>query len=175
MEMEESIGKEYLSNATEEFMKLKKLAEKAMAQLEPNNYHWQPDQESNSIAIIIKHLSGNMISRWSDFLATDGEKPNRNRDNEFIDDIDSVETLMTKWERGWVCLFKTLSNLREEDLNKTVYIRGEAHSVIKAINRQISHYANHIGQIVYISKQLKSDTWKSLSIPRGKSADHLPK
>lgn len=173
--MEGSIGKEYLSNVIEEFGKWKKLAEKAMVQLEPDDFRWQPDRESNSIAIIIKHLSGNMISRWTDFLATDGEKPDRNRDGEFIDDIDSVESLMSRWESGWECLFQTLSGLREEDLNKTVYIRGEAHSVIKAINRQTAHYANHVGQIVYIAKHLKSDAWKSLSIPRGKSADFLPK
>lgn len=173
--MEESIGKEYLSNAIQEFRNLKKLAEKAMAQLEPNDYHWQPDKESNSIAIIIKHLRGNMISRWTDFLTTDGEKPDRNRDDEFIDDIDPVESLMSEWERGWDCLFNTLSGLKGEDLLKTVFIRGEPHSVIKAMNRQISHYSNHVGQIVYISKHLKTDSWKSLSIPRGKSADYFPK
>lgn len=173
--MEASLGKEYLSDAIEEFRKLKKLAEEAMAQLEADNYHWQPDKESNSMAIIMKHLSGNMISRWTDFLTTDGEKPSRNRDDEFVDDVDSVEALMSAWERGWDCLFDALSSLREEDLTRTVYIRSEAHSVIKAINRQISHYANHVGQIVYISKHLKSDTWKSLTIPRGKSADYLPK
>jgi hypothetical protein len=175
MAMENNIGKEYLSISIQDFKNLKKLAEKAMEQLEPNDYHWQPDKESNSIAVLIKHLSGNMISRSTDFLTTDGEKPDRNRDNEFIDDIDSVETLMAKWERGWDCLFKTLSSLGEEDLNKTVYIRGEPHSVIKAINRQIMHYTGHIGQIIYISKHLKSETWKTLSIPRGKSADYLPK
>src|SRR3989442_13294034 len=113
MEMEDSIGKEYLSIVIQDFKTLKKFTEKALAQLKPNDYHWQPDEESNSIAIIIKHLSGNMISRWTDFLTTDGEKPNRNRDNEFIDDIESVDKLMSIWEKGWECLFTGLSNLKE--------------------------------------------------------------
>ena len=166
--MEQTIGRDFLLNSIQEFDKLKKLADKAMAQLEPKNYHWQPDNESNSIAIIIKHLSGNMISRWTDFLTTDGEKPNRHRDNEFIDDIDSVEGLTQAWERGWDCFFNTLSALREDDLLKIVTIRNEPHTVIKAIQRQLAHYGNHVGQIVWIAKHLKCDVWQTLSMPRRK-------
>src|SRR5689334_23233140 len=111
--MEKSAGQDFLTNSIEEFAKLKKLADKAMAQLEPGDFRWQPGTESNSIAIIMKHISGNMISRWTDFLTTDGEKPNRNRDGEFIDDIDFVEDLMAMWERGWATLFETLNSLTE--------------------------------------------------------------
>src|SRR5204862_4944352 len=158
--------RDFLLNSIQEFQKLKKLADKAMAQLEPRDYHWQPDNESNSIAIIIKHLSGNMLSRWTDFLTTDGEKPNRHRDNEFIDDVDSVGGLMSAWERGWDCLFNALSALREDDLLKTINIRNEPHTVIKAILRQLAHYGNHVGQIVWVAKHLKSDSWQTLSMPR---------
>lgn len=169
--MEETIGKEYLAWAILEFTNLKKLAEKALNQLTAEDYHWQPDSESNSIAIIIKHLGGNMISRWTDFLTTDGEKPDRDRDDEFIDNIDSVEGLMARWNRGWDCLFNTLNSLTEEDLLKTIYIRGEAHSVVRAILRQVAHYGNHVGQIIYIAKHRKLENWKTLSIPRRKSND----
>jgi len=171
--MEDINEKEFLSNSTTEFRKLKNLAERALAQLQPADYHWQADPESNSIATIMKHISGNMISRWTDFLTTDGEKPTRNRDTEFIDDIGSVEAITANWERGWECLFDTLSRLTPEDLNKTVYIRKEPHSVIKAILRQLAHYAGHVYQIVFIAKHLKSESWKSLSIPKGKSADFM--
>src|SRR5919106_170788 len=139
----QSIGQHYLEDALRTFRDYKKLGERAFAQLSDEDFFRTIDDESNSIAVIIKHITGNMLSRWTDFLTTDGEKPDRNRDNEFIDDIDSVESLMTKWEKGWDCLFNALSSLEEEDLNKTIYIRGEPHSVIKAINRQITHYAGH--------------------------------
>src|SRR5882724_8260437 len=137
--MENSIGQDFLANSIEEFGKLKKLADRALARLEAKDFHWQPDTESNSIAIIMKHLSGNMISRWTDFLTTDGEKPNRNRDDEFIDD-DSFEGLTSAWERGWECLFTTLSSLTEDDALKIITIRNEPHSVIQAIIRQLAHY-----------------------------------
>jgi len=157
----------FLQSADEEFRRYKKLAEKAIAQL-PNeeDLHWQPDPESNSIAIIMKHIVGNQISRWTDFLTTDGEKPTRNRDNEFVDDVTSREQLLAHWEKGWMRLFDALAPLSENDLSKTVYIRGEALSVVQAINRQIAHYANHVGQIIWIAKHLSSENWKSLSIPR---------
>ena len=166
--MENGIGRDFLSNSIEEFGKLKKLADRALAQLEPKDYHWQPDNESNSIAIIMKHISGNMISRWTDFLATDGEKPNRNRDDEFIDNIDSVEGLMTAWERGWARLFDTLNSLTDQDVLKIITIRNEPHTVIRAVIRQLVHYGNHVGQIVWIAKHLKSDNWQTLSMPRRK-------
>src|SRR5258708_5798498 len=163
--MENGIGRDFLSNSIEEFGKLKKLADRALARLERNDFHWQPDNESNSIAIIMKHISGNMISRWTDFLATDGEKPNRNRDDEFIDDIDSVEGLSAAWERGWVRLFDTLNSLTDQDVLKIITIRNEPHTVIRAVIRQLVHYGNHVGQIVWIAKHLKSDNWQTLSMP----------
>jgi hypothetical protein len=169
-----NLGKHFLEDAIKTFKKGKALAEKAIAQIEEKDFHWQPDNESNSIAIIMKHMSGNMISRWTDFLTTDGEKKDRNRDTEFVDDR-SVEELMAFWERGWQILFNTLSGLTEDDLLKTVYIRAEPHTVVEAINRSLTHYGYHLGQLVYIAKHLRSENWKSLSIPRGKSADFLPK
>ena len=166
--MTESIGHDFLSNSIEEFGKLKRLADRAIAQLDLKDYHWQPDKESNSIAIIMKHLSGNMMSRWTDFLTTDGEKADRNRDEEFIDDIDSATSLIAKWEKGWDRLFDTLSDLTEDDLMRTITIRNEPHTVIKAIIRQLAHYGNHVGQIVWIAKHIKCDTWQTLSMPRRK-------
>jgi len=166
----------YLESARDEFRRYKKLGEKAMAQVRSDaDLHWAPDPESNSIAIIVKHIAGNMISRWTDFLTTDGEKATRNRDDEFVDDIQTREQILAAWERGWKCLFDALDPLTENDLQETVYIRGEAHSVVQAINRQIGHYANHVGQIIWIAKHLASDQWKSLTIPRGKSSDYLPR
>lgn len=166
----------YLESALSEFRRYKSLGEKAIAQVTgAAQLHWQPDHESNSIAVIVKHISGNMISRWTDFLTADGEKANRNRDVEFIDDIKTRAELMAVWDRGWKCLFDALAPLTEDDLMKTVVIRAEPHSVLRAINRQMGHYAYHVGQIVFIAKHLRSDQWKSLSIPRGKSADYLPR
>lgn len=162
-------GKEYLKTVKEVFAGQKALAEKAFAQLKEKDFFYKPDSESNSIALIIKHMSGNMLSRWTDFLTTDGEKPNRNRDNEFIDDKCSQIELMQNWERGWSVLFNTLNDLSQKDLLKKVYIRGEEHTVIKAINRQVSHYAYHVGQMVYIAKHLRTIEWQSLSIPKRKS------
>ncbi|MFX1537411.1 MAG: DUF1572 family protein [Promethearchaeota archaeon] len=166
---QQNIGEYYLKTAFKTFQSQKRLAERAMAQLNSKEFHWTPDSESNSIAIIIKHLSGNMRSRWTDFLTTDGEKPDRNRDNEFVDDIESTEALMARWNEGWNCLFSTLMGLTSSDVLKNVTIRGKQHYVLEAIERQISHYSVHIGQIVYIAKLLKSTSWQSLSIPRGQS------
>src|SRR5260221_13773424 len=148
--MEKSIGQDFLTNSIEEFGKLKKLADRALARLEAKDFHWQPDTESNSIAIIMKHIAGNMISRWTDFLTTDGEKPDRNRDGEFIDEFSSRQQLMDFWNKGWGLCFDTLNGLTEEDLLKTVYIRKEPHTVIRALQRGLSHYAYHCGQIVFI-------------------------
>ena len=167
--MNENLGKHYLENSIHEFRKLKDLGEKSFSQIKDEDFFWSPDEESNSIAIIVRHLSGNMISRWTDFLTTDGEKKNRKRDEEFerifYTDKDDV---ISRWEKGWNRLFKTLESLNEDNLLKEVKIRKEPHTVVQAINRQLTHYAYHIGQIVYISKHLESSNWKSLSIPRKK-------
>ena len=167
--MYDNLGKHFLTNAIHEFRKLKDLGDKSFNQIKDEDFFWCPDEESNSIAIIVRHLSGNMISRWTDFLATDGEKKSRKRDEEFerifYTDKDDV---ISRWEKGWNRLFKTLESLNEDDLLKEVKIRKEPHTVVQAINRQLTHYAYHIGQIVYISKHLESSNWKSLSIPRKK-------
>jgi hypothetical protein len=169
-----SFEKHFLENTIGVFKNYKSLAEKSFAQLNDDKaFHYQPDPESNSIAIIIKHMSGNMISRWTDFLTTDGEKQDRNRDSEFIDGSESPEQLMRLWDRGWNVLFNTLNSLTEKDVMKTVTIRGEGLTVMQALNRQIAHYAYHIGQIVFLAKHIKSTEWKSLSIPKNKSAEHL--
>lgn len=167
-----NIGNVYLRVVIERFKSVKTLGDKTIELLSEKDIHWTYNQESNSVAVIVKHLSGNMISRWTDFLTSDGEKENRNRDEEFIDDISSKSELMRVWEKGWNVLIDTLTGLKEEDLLKTIKIRGEKHFVLEAIERQMTHYAYHVGQIVYIGKQLKDSEWKTLSIPRGKSEDY---
>jgi len=152
----------------------KKLGERAMAQCSDENLFVAIDPESNSIAIIVKHMAGNMRSRWMDFLTTDGEKPDRNRDTEFEDAPQTRAALMELWERGWKYVFDALEPLNEEDLTRTITIRTEPHSVMQAINRQIAHYAHHVGQIVFLAKHLTARAtgkWESLSIARGKSAE----
>lgn len=168
-----NIAEEYLKETNKSFHGLKSNAEKALAQLSDDDLHDQPDPESNSIAIIMKHLAGNMISRFTDFLSSDGEKPNRNRDGEFIDDFTSREQLMQFWNRGWTCLFNALDELKEADLLKTVFIRNEPHTVIRALQRQLTHYAYHCGQLVFLAKQIKSTDFKTLSISRGKSNEFI--
>ena len=168
-----SLGNEYLKVVQERFTSVKSLGEKAISQLSEDDIHWRFNEASNSVAVIVKHVSGNMVSRWTDFLTTDGEKSDRNRDQEFEDDLLSKQELMTIWEKGWNALFEALNELSEEDLLKHVYIRGERHTVLNAIERQIDHHAYHIGQIVFIGKQLKGDAWESLSIPKGKSEEYL--
>ncbi|QKE73086.1 DUF1572 family protein [Arthrobacter citreus] len=168
-----SIAKHFLSNSLKEFQGIKKLGDRSIDQLDNEELHWHPSSESNSISIIVKHLSGNMISRFTDFLTTDGEKPWRNRDVEFEGNYKSKDDLLTNWNKGWNVVFNTLESLKEEDVLKTVKIRGEEHTVLQAIHRQISHYGYHIGQIVYIAKLIKNDEFKSLSIPKGKSQEFL--
>jgi len=129
------------------------------------------DDDANSIAIIVKHMTGNMRSRWTNFLTTDGEKPDRNRDGEFIDPPETRDALLAEWEHGWSCLFQALEPLTESDLGRTITIRGEAHSVMQAINRQLAHYPYHVGQIVLLAKHYASGRWKSLSVPRNQSAE----
>ncbi|KZR60126.1 DUF1572 family protein [Pseudobacillus badius] len=168
-----NIGKEYLKVVREKFQEMKNLGEKAVRQLSEEQIHWVFNEQSNSVAVIIKHVSGNMKSRWSDFLVSDGEKPDRNREQEFEDKGSTRQELMDAWEKGWEILFHALDGLEEQDLLKTVLIRGERHTVLEAIERQIVHYSAHIGQILYIGKQLKGDNWESLSIPKGKSEEFL--
>lgn len=160
----------YLEETVRQLRKLKDLADKAMAQIKDENWFTTLDEDSNSIAVIVKHMAGNMRSRWTDFLNSDGEKPDRKRDLEFeIEVRDSKESLLKRWEIGWRCLFDALTPLKPEDLGKTVLIRGEPHSVIQAINRQLSHYAYHVGQIVFLAKHFVGARWQSLSVPRRKS------
>ncbi|QAS51476.1 DUF1572 family protein [Halobacillus litoralis] len=167
------VGKEYLRVVLERFNSLKSLGDRSLNQLSENEIHWKYNDESNSVAIIVKHLSGNMVSRWSDFLTSDGEKEYRKRDEEFIDDIETKAELITVWENGWKVLLESINELSEQDLLNTIYIRGESHLVLEAIERQMAHYAYHTGQIVYVSKQLKDNDWNSLSIPKGKSKEYL--
>ena len=161
----------YLEDSLAVFRTYKSLGERAMAQVSDEQLQLAIDAESNSIAIIVKHLAGNMRSRWTDFLTTDGEKPDRNRDTEFDTPPATRAALMESWEAGWRRVFAALEPLKDSDLERTVYIRNEPHSVMQAINRQVAHYALHIGQIIFLAKHLQSSRWVSLSIPRGKSGD----
>jgi hypothetical protein len=153
------------------FRSCKKMGEDAMAQVTDEQLFAALDSESNSIAIIVKHLAGNMRSRWTDFLTSDGEKPDRDRDSEFVDAPATRNDLMRLWEAGWNCVFTALEPLSDDDLGRQITIRGQAHSVMQAINRQVAHYAGHVGQIVLLAKHFRQGQWRSLSIPRGKSAE----
>lgn len=152
------------------FRHYKKLADGAMSQVTDQELTVALDSEMNSIALIVKHMAGNMRSRFTDFLTTDGEKPWRNRDTEFADPPTTREAVMTIWEAGWQCLFAALEPLSDADMAKSVTIRGEAHSVMQAMHRQLAHYAYHCGQIVFLAKHLQHENWKSLSVPRGQSS-----
>ena len=163
----------YLKDAQALFRQYKKMGEAAMAQVGDEQLFAALDSESNSIALIVKHMAGNMRSRWTDFLTTDGEKPDRNRDSEFVEPPSTREALMQVWEQGWTSVFAALEPLTDADLGRTVYIRGSAHSVMQAINRQIAHYAGHCGQIVLLARHYCQDQWKSLSIPKKRSAAKL--
>src|SRR5947209_2714300 len=168
--MDETLAKHYLEDSIENFRGYKKLAERAFEQVSDEEFFAALDEESNSIGVIMKHMAGNMFSRWTDFLTTDGEKPDRNRDMEFVTTPYTTRDEMTDyWERGWACALGAIESLRPEDLSKVVLIRGKEHTVVEAINRQLMHYAYHIGQIVFLAKHFRSDAWKSLSIPRNKS------
>jgi len=161
----------YVKDSTDILRYYKRLGEQAIAQASDEALTATLDPESNSIAIIVKHLSGNMRSRWRNFLTEDGEKPDRNRDSEFEAAPQTRAEILTMWEAAWKIVFDELAPLTDEDLGRTVRIRGERHSVMQAINRQVAHYAYHIGQIVYLAKYLSAGSWTSLTIPRGKSAD----
>lgn len=159
----------YLESVKKQFLYYKTLGEKAIEQLEPEQLFISLNEDTNSIATIVKHLSGNMLSRWTDFLTTDGEKEWRHRDAEFENDLPSKEEMMSVWNKGWNCFLSTLDSLKPEQLSEIIYIRNEGHTVIEAINRQLAHYPYHVGQIVFYAKILKNSNWESLSIPKNKS------
>ena len=161
----------YLADAIQSFRNYKKLADRAIEQVSGEGFFATIDAESNSIAVIVKHIAGNLHSRWRDFLTTDGEKPDRNRDHEFEVTEESRESLLEFWESAWATLFENIEPLTEEDFAKTIKIRGEPHTVVEAINRQLTHYSYHIGQIVFLAKHLKSTEWRKLSVPRNKSVE----
>lgn len=167
------MGTVYLDSVKATLAFWKEKGDRAISQLNHDELHWAANSESNSVAIIVKHMVGNMFSRWADFLTTDGEKPNRNRDQEFGGGYPSKDALIAAWEGGWLHLFLTLDDLNEEDLLKTIYIRGEPFPALLAIQKEVAHYANHIGQILYVGKQIKGENWTCLSIPRGKSQEFL--
>ena len=167
-----STGEEYLKTAIKRLKYYKDLAERAFAQLDDQDLHWKPTSESNSIAVIIRHIAGNMLSRWTNFLTEDGEKAWRQRDDEFEDHNLSKAELLAYWEKGWKCFLDTLSSLTPDDLLKTIYIRQETMPAIDAINRQLAHYPYHIGQILYIGRMLRNENWKNLSIPKGNSQQY---
>jgi hypothetical protein len=160
----------YLDDSVGLFRQYKKLAERAMAQVTDEQLVAVLDPEMNSIALLVKHIAGNLRSRWTDFLSSDGEKPYRDRDREFVEPPTTREALLKTWESGWECLFSALEKLGPADLTQTVLIRGEAHSVMQAIHRQMTHYVYHCGQIVFLAKHFQHAHWKSLTIPRGQSA-----
>ncbi|AIL45085.1 DUF1572 family protein [Elizabethkingia anophelis] len=162
----------YLQSVKKQFSYYKALAEKTFAQLTEEQLFWQYNEESNSIAIIAKHLAGNMLSRWTDIFNTDGEKEWRNRDAEFENDFQSKVELIEFWNKGWNIFQTTLESLKDEDLKKVIYIRNQGHTVLEAINRQLAHYPYHVGQIVFIGKMICNQNWESLSIPRNTSADY---
>ena len=160
----------YHADALQSFRNYKKLAERAIEQISEEKFFKTIDAEANSIAVIVKHIAGNLHSRWRDFLTSDGEKPDRNRDTEFEMIKDTRESLMQFWETGWQTLFDNIEPLTVEDFSRTVSIRGEPHTIVEAINRQLTHYSYHIGQIVFLAKHFKSSDWKTLSVPKNKSA-----
>lgn len=164
----------YIEDSLAVLRSWKSLTEKAMAQLRDEDFHKSIDPESNSVAIMVKHMAGNMRSRWQDFLTSDGEKPDRHRDTEFeMPEQLTRAQIMEMWQRGWKYVFDALEPLTEADLERKIFIRGEPHSVMQAINRQVAHYANHMGQIIFLAKHLRSADWKAVTIPRGKSEEFL--
>jgi Protein of unknown function (DUF1572) len=170
--MSADIATHYIEEARRQFRGHKRMGEAAMAQLSDQDFFVTLDPESNSVAILVKHLAGNMRSRFTDFLTSDGEKPDRFRDREFELTADATRAdVMKWWEVGWVCVLSAIEGLKPDDVMRTVTIRGEPHTVLQAVNRQIAHYAQHIGQMVFLCKHLRSSDWKTLSIPRGKSEE----
>jgi hypothetical protein len=169
---DQSLAQHYLADAIKTFRDYKKLAERAFAQISDEDFFKTIDEESNSIAVNIKHMAGNMLSRWTDFLTSDGEKPERDRDIEFVMLPGTTrDDMIAYWEKGWQCVFDAVEPLGPDDLRRTVTIRGQEHTVIQAINRQLAHYAYHVGQIVFLAKHFKSSDWQSLSVPRNRSVE----
>ncbi len=166
------ITETYLESVRKQFLYYKTIGEKAMHQLAPEQFFVMTNDDTNSIAMIVKHMSGNMLSRWTDFLTTDGEKEWRNRDSEFENDLQTPEQVWALWNQGWACFLEALDSLSEEQLDQIIYIRNEGHTVMEAINRQLAHYPYHIGQMVFYAKQLKATPWESLSIPRNASGSY---
>ena len=163
---ERDVAADFLQSARARLASLKTLGEQALARLDDADMAKSLDPESNSVAVLVQHIAGNMRSRWTDFLTTDGEKPDRRRDTEFEPGLTTTPQLMQRWESGWACLFGALDALKPDDLTRTVLIRGESLTVVDAINRQLVHYGQHVGQIVYLAKHFKWQTWESLSVPR---------
>jgi len=162
----------YLQSAKRQFNLYKHLGDKAIGQLSTDGLFWQPDEDSNSIAIIIRHMHGNMLSRWTDFMTTDGEKESRNRDAEFENSEPNPELLKQQWEEGWKCLFDALDSITDNDLEHLIYIRNDGLTVLEAINRQIAHYSYHVGQIVFIAKMVARKDWQTLSIAKNASNEY---
>ncbi|BCY28623.1 DUF1572 family protein [Flavobacterium okayamense] len=162
----------YLVSIKKQMLYYKTVAEKAIDQIETKQLFASVNEDTNSIAVIMKHMAGNMLSRWTDFLTSDGEKEWRNRDGEFENDFTTKEELLSFWNKGWDCFFTTINSLQSEDLIKIIYIRNQGQTVVDAINRQLAHYPYHIGQIVFYAKMLKKSSWESLSIPKNKSNDY---
>jgi hypothetical protein len=160
----------FLEISRKMFVYYKSLADKSMAVLNEDEIHYQPNEESNSIAILVKHMSGNMLSRFTDFLTTDGEKEWRNRDGEFEAAFKTKQDMLDAWEQGWACVFKALDAVSDDKVIDIVYIRNEGHTVLEAVTRQLAHYASHAGQIIYLAKMIRNTNWKTLSIPRGGSS-----
>jgi Protein of unknown function (DUF1572) len=172
MDNDKSLGAACLDETFRAFRGYKRLADTSLAQVDDQGFFYLPDPESNSIALVVKHIAGNLRSRWTDFLTTDGEKPDRDRDQEFLlTPADTREDLMRRWDSSWETVFATLRSLQPEDVSRTVYIRNEPHTVLQAMLRSVTHVAHHIGQIVFLAKHLRGADWNTLSIPKGKSAE----
>ena len=166
------MGSNYLKSAINRFESYKLLGDKTFEQLNDTQILWQFNNESNSISIIVKHIVGNMLSRWTSFLTEDGEKEWRHRDTEFEDDYTSKDEMILAWEKGWQCVFNAVTPLNENDLEKIIFIRNEGHTITEAINRQLTHYSYHIGQLVFLAKMIVGKDWQSLSIPKGDSINY---
>jgi len=161
----------YIKSALFEFQRYKTLGDKTFAQLSDTDIHWVNSEYDNCVAIIVKHMVGNMLSRWTNFFTEDGEKTWRDRETEFVNSYHSKSEMIQSWEKGWKCLFTALESIDSHNFDSEIKIRGEAHTIFEAVNRQLAHYANHVGQIVYIGRMIKGQIWVSLSIPKGKSTD----